>query len=72
MQTHDHRALPLPRLAVVASFVWPIAFSGSRSTAPLKPAQAPKINGLVMSIEFEGIDGVRQNPGVTETMGLCQ
>jgi hypothetical protein len=56
---HDNRFLILPRPAVAAILPSLIAFSGCQSAAPPKAAQAPKISGLIMSIEFEGIDGVR-------------
>jgi hypothetical protein len=59
MQTDYSSFRILTRFAIVAVLASLIMLSGCRSAAPALQAQAPRTNGLIMLIEFEGIDGVR-------------
>ena len=59
MKTFDHRCHATQRLVLAAILASLLTFWGCQSLPVPSPEPAPRINGLIMLIEFEGIDGVR-------------
>lgn len=70
MQTDDSSFRILARLAMAAVLASLMTLCGCQSAAPPRQAQASETNGLIMLIEFEGIDGVRHWERELDRRGL--